>query len=402
MTRTSDQDLGRVLVVGTAPPTRCGLASYTFNVSNAIANDHLSVDILRLLDDGDSRTGEPLSVRSHWQKSQKSDAGSSAQLANTYDAVLLQHEFGIFPGDDGVEVLEFLEHVNVPVTTVLHTVLAQPNSRQHGIVDEITQRSHSIVVHSATARRRLLNSHEVDSQRVMVIPHGASSRIGLSQPVNQTVPSMLTWGLIGPGKGIEHGIGAVAALRNRGIDVEYIISGATHPNVLRDSGDSYRHGLMAFARKLNVEDLVRFDGHYRSREEQDQIIQSASVILLPYDSREQVTSGVLVEALAAGKPIISTVFPHAKELGDCGGIRLVDHQRPDQIADAAAQILNDPSLYESMRNAAWIEGLRHDWNVVGPKFAELLTQFTTDTRTSLEESNVISLGATRFEKAIVA
>jgi glycosyltransferase involved in cell wall biosynthesis len=196
--------------------------------------------------------------------------------------------------------------------------------------------------------------------------------VGLSTPLSRSAPSILTWGLIGPGKGIEHGIAAVARLRKLGIDVEYVVSGATHPNVLADDGEAYRYQLLMLSRHLGVDDLVRFDGHYRSREEQDQIISDASIVLLPYDSHEQVTSGVLVEALAAGKPVIATRFPHALELEPSGGIEIVGHRCPDQIAEAILSIIDDPSRYDEMRSAAWMEGLRHDWSLVGPKFSRVM------------------------------
>ena len=261
MTLVPNQDVARVLIVGTAPPTRCGLASYTYNVSRALASEHLDVDILRLLDDGDTKVGEPFSVSAYWHRQERTAARSASAIANRYDAMLLQHEFGIYPGDDGIEVLNFLENIDIPLVTVLHTILSNPRRRQREIIDAIAEQSDGLIVHSATARERLLETHDLDRRHVKIIPHGASSRIGLSQPLDRMVPSMLTWGLLGPGKGIEHGISAVALLRRQGIDVEYVVSGATHPNVLRNSGDEYRHGLVALARKLEVDDLVRFDAH---------------------------------------------------------------------------------------------------------------------------------------------
>ena len=391
------ESTGRVLVVGTAPPTRCGLATYTYNLSSAIATQHLDVDILRILDEGESNTGEPVDVRAHWHRQSPTNLDMAADLSNDYDAVLLQHEFGIYPGNDGIDVLRFLENLEVPVVSVMHTMLAEPSEPRRRIVSEIADRSSALIVHTSTARDRLIDSHDVDHEKVRIIPHGASSRIGLSQPLDRTVPSMLTWGLIGPGKGIEHGIEAVARLRSGGMDVEYVVSGATHPNVLRDSGDGYRHGLMALARRCGVDDLVRFDAHYRSREEQDQLLRNAAMILLPYDSRDQVTSGVLVEALAAGKPIISTRFPHATELSDCGGIALVDHEHPDQIARRASEILGDSQIHDRMRSAAWLEGLRHDWDLVGSRFNEVLRAVTSTSPIA----DVIALRPSHIEEAVV-
>lgn len=372
MNTLTGHDNASVLVVGTAPPTRCGLATYTHSLSTALASTDLNVRILRVLDDNESTVGEPQSVANHWRRQRPKDVSNSSTLANEFDAVLLQHEFGIYPGANGIDVLSFLNGVNVPVTSVLHTVIANPDSERRQIINLIAQFSSSLVVHSQTARSQLISDYNVDASQVRVIPHGAVSRIGLSQPLNRITPSILTWGLLGPGKGIEHGIKAISILRNDGIDVEYIISGATHPNVLRDSGDSYRYELANLARSLGVDDLVRFDNHYRSREEQDHVIQQAAVVLLPYDSREQVTSGVLVEALAAGKPIIATRFPHAMDLSDSGGLELVDHQDAAQIAGAVARILFRGNTYNEMRAASWVEGLRHDWRVVGPKFRDSL------------------------------
>lgn len=398
MTAFPDLTDGRVLVVGTAPPTRCGLATYTHNVTNALATHGVDARILRVLDEDEPRSGEPTSVRGHWRRGNRSDVLAAAELANDHDVVLLQHEFGIYPGDDGAEVLDFIDGVDVPVVSVLHTILVEPDPRRRHIIDAIAERSDTLVVQGSTARDRLIDVHGIDPHQVDVIPHGASSRIGLSRPLHSSFPSLLTWGLIGPGKGIEHGITAVALLRAKGIDVEYVVSGATHPNVLRHSGDEYRHRLMALSRRLGVDDLVRFDGHYRSREEQDQLIRNASIVLLPYDSREQVTSGVLVEALAAGKPIVATSFPHARELADCGGIRVVDHERPEQIADAVHRIVRHHDVHDAMRNAAWVEGLRHDWNIVGRKFGESLRPSVVASLRSSDDSR----SSSTFSEASVA
>ncbi len=372
MKASSEPQRQRALVVGTAPPTRCGLASYTFNLSRAIEYDGMTADILRLVDDNDVITGQPFAIRCLWNRSSASSLRTAATFANSYDALLLQHEFGIYPGPDGCDVSEFLGLLSIPVVSVLHTVLSHPSGLQRETINTIARISSSVVVHTSTAQDRLLETYDIDPGKVNVIPHGASSRIGLSQELDRGVPTLLTWGLIGPGKGIEHGIEAIAELRHRGLDVEYVVAGATHPNVLRTSGDGYRHDLMALSRTLDVSDLIRFDDHYRSRDEQEQLLRSSSFVLLPYDSRDQVTSGVLVEALAAGKPIVSTGFPHARELSDCGGLALVDHQQPMQIADAVEAILTAPSLYDLMRRSSWLEGLRHDWSVVGPRFSRLL------------------------------
>jgi polysaccharide biosynthesis protein PslF len=172
-------------------------------------------------------------------------------------------------------------------------------------------------------------------EKVFVIPHGAAdNRVIASSPAGGARRKVLTWGLLGPGKGIEHAIDAMAVLRGRGLRAEYQVAGQTHPRVLDRDGEAYRQALMARARDREVADRVHFDARYLPADALGRLISSADVVLLPYDSPEQVTSGVLIEAVAAGKPVVSTRFPHAVELLRSGAGLLVDRQDPADIARA--------------------------------------------------------------------
>ena len=360
------------LVLGTAPPTRCGLASYTANVAAALERAGVDARILRVMDHGESTLGQPAAVYAQWRRDRRRDAFEVGVHASAFDTLLLQHEFGIFPGDDGVDVVDALDSVEVPIVSVLHTVVPEPSLRQRAIVDAVAMRSSKLVVHSSTARERLIERYDLDPTQIDVIVHGARSRVTPRRSVGGWRPTVITWGLIGPGKGIEHGIAAVADLRASGIEVEYIVSGVTHPNVLRDHGDDYRHGLLALSRSLGVADLVRFDPHYRSQEEQSDLLALADLVLLPYDTRDQVTSGVLVEALAAGLPVVATAFPHAQELADSGAVLVVDHGDPGAIADAVRLLVTDERRHRAVRRASWFEGMRHDWSIVGERYRSVL------------------------------
>jgi glycosyltransferase involved in cell wall biosynthesis len=184
---------------------------------------------------------------------------------------------------------------------------------------------------------------------------------------------MLTWGLLGPGKGVERGIEAVAQMRSAGLDVRYVVAGETHPKVLLRDGEEYRESLQELARARGVADLVDFDGCYRSWDALRAIVRSADVVLVPYDTRDQITSGVLVEALAAGKPVVATAFPHAIELSATGAVTVVDHDSPDGVASTVTAILTDQSLRDKMQAAARVESARYDWPVVGERFHHLMT-----------------------------
>ena len=372
------EQLNRTLVVGTAPPTRCGLATYTSNVREALRASGTDAGVLRLLNHLEPSRPTPDGVVATWRDGEPDGAIRAAEVANEFDRVLIQHEFGIYPGDEGIGIVKFLGHLDRPPFAVLHTVLAEPNPLQREVLAALVDTASALVVHGPTARHRLLDTVAIDPERVVVIPHGATTRKRHSADFDDSSPLMLTWGLIGPGKGIEHGINAIGQLREMGVDVGYLVAGSTHPNVRNQHGDQYRQSLQDLAVSRGVEDLVRFDNRYCSWREQQDWIDQASFVLLPYDNHDQVTSGVLVEAMAAGKPVIATAFAHARELESTGALFVVDHGSSAQIAASIHELVSDPELCHRMETSARIEGMRCDWGVIGHRFAELLrasTQF---------------------------
>ena len=372
------EQLNRTLVVGTAPPTRCGLATYTSNVREALRASGTDAGVLRLLNHLEPSRPTPDGVVATWRDGEPDGAIRAAEVANEFDRVLIQHEFGIYPGDEGIGIVKFLGHLDRPPVAVLHTVLAEPNPLQREVLAALVDTASALVVHGPTARHRLLDTVAIDPERVVVIPHGATTRKRHSADFDDSSPLMLTWGLIGPGKGIEHGINAIGQLREMGVDVGYLVAGSTHPNVRNQHGEQYRQSLQDLAVSRGVEDLVRFDNRYCSWREQQDWIDQASFVLLPYANHDQVTSGVLVEAMAAGKPVIATAFAHARELESTGALFVVDHGSSAQIAASIHELVSDPELCHRMETSARIEGMRCDWGVIGHRFAELLrasTQF---------------------------
>jgi glycosyltransferase involved in cell wall biosynthesis len=315
---------------------------------------------------------DPEAIVDVWPLDDPDGPERCARTASKFDVVLLQHEFGIFPGPDGVDVVRFAEACRAPLFTVLHTALRSPTPAQREIIERIARRSVLIIVHSVVARSRLLAAHDLDASRVVVVPHGATPNLTGRPAFTSPDPIMLTWGLLGPGKGIERGINAVAQLRENGLDVRYVIAGETHPNVRKQQGEAYRESLGALAVELGVADLVEFRGTYTTWDELRAVVRSADVVLLPYDTRDQVTSGVLVEALAAGKPVIATAFPHAVELSRTGAVEVVEHDDEGAIADILAHILDDDRKRERMQTAARAESARYDWPIIGSRIRGLV------------------------------
>lgn len=358
------------VLVGTYPPTECGLATYTANLCAALRGAGVQAGVIRLLDEPDHHPADPVVFT--WDRSSAASMAAAVDVTDRFDLVLLQHEFGIYPGRDGGDVMKFVERCRRPVLSVLHTVVPQPTPSQRAIVEALVRRSAMVVVHSEIAYSRLLSVFDVDPARLAVVPHGATINLTGEPLITSTRPIMLTWGLLGPGKGIEHGIEAVSIMRSGGLDVRYIVVGETHPNVRMDQGERYREGLGRQATARGVADLVEFVGGYHDWDALRALVRSADVVLLPYDSRDQVTSGVLVEALAAGKPVVATAFPHAVELSGTGAVAVVAHESPALVADAVRSILTQPALRERMETAARAEGMRYDWQNIGVRFRDLI------------------------------
>jgi len=366
-----------MVLIGTYPPTECGIATYTANLRSGLDRAGVACRVVRVLERGDTRDTQPPIdpndvLVDWWALDDPEGPERCARTASRFDAVLLQHEFGIYPGPDGVDVVRFAEACRAPLFTVLHTALRTPTSSQREIIEGIARQSVLVIVHSAVARDRLLAAHDIDASQVVVVPHGATPNLSGPPALTSPDPIVLTWGLLGPGKGIERGIRAIAQLRRQGLDARYVIAGETHPNVRKREGEAYRDGLCELASELGVGDLVEFRGTYASWAELRAVVRSADVVLLPYDTRDQVTSGVLVEAIAAGKPVVATAFPHAVELSRTGAVEVVGHDDDDAIAHILARILDDDQLRDRMRAAARAESAQYAWPIIGTRIRTLV------------------------------
>jgi glycosyltransferase involved in cell wall biosynthesis len=289
----------------------------------------------------------------------------------SHDVASIQHEYGIYCGRDGQDVLPVVRALEVPAIVVLHTVPGRPSARQRAILEELADLCGAVVTMTQTARRRLSNHYTVDPGKIRVIPHGAVDN-RIDDPQRAGYPrQILTWGLLGEGKGIEWAIEAMALLRDLRPLPWYSVVGQTHPRVLQRHGERYRDALASRVRQLGVQDSVRFDPRYLSEPDLRKTIRQADAVLLPYDSVDQVTSGVLIEAIAAGKPVISTDFPHARELLSTGAGLLVPRQDPAAIAVAMRRVLTEPGLRVAMAAEARRLAPRVLWPAVAAQYRQV-------------------------------
>ncbi len=361
--------------LSTYPPTRCGLATFTQALAEALSvHPSDSAAIVRVLD------GPPLTqprflpgpprAQAELIAHDRGSARSSARALNEADIAIIQHEYGIYGGEDGEEVLDVMRLVTRPMIVVLHTVLATPTAHQRTVLIQVCVLASRIVVMTQAARGILTEHYGVDAARVDVIPHG-TPQLTAPTPAAHEGARVLTWGLISPGKGIEWGIRAMAHLTDLDPAVQYVVAGETHPKVRAQAGESYRDELMQLVAELGVSSAVQLDGRYLDARELAALVGSADVVLLPYDSRDQATSGVLAEAVAAGVPVVATGFPHAVELLSGGAGIVVAHEDPEAIAAALRTILSAAELSERMREAALRDASHTTWPAVADRFRAL-------------------------------
>lgn len=338
-------------MLSTFPPTACGIATFAAALSAALVARGSTVDVVRC--GPDQALEDPLVVATLGDGSIVRRAACAAAL-NATDAVIVQHEYGIYDGPDGDAVLALMDLIDVPVVLIAHTVVSEPSAGQRRVLERACARAASVVVMTSTAHARLLAGFDVDPRKVSVIPHGATT-----PPVTDAVsaadggpaghgPRLLTWGLLGPGKGIEWAIDAIAELDDMNPAPTYLIAGATHPKVRQQDGEAYRSMLVERARRSGAGSKVSFDDSYRDLESLTALIRAADVVVLPYDSDDQVTSGVLVDAVAAGRPVVSTAFPHAVELLASGAGIVVPQRDPHALAVAIRAVVSDPDRARAM------------------------------------------------------
>jgi polysaccharide biosynthesis protein PslF len=379
--------------VSTFPPTQCGLATFTAALRGALL--HSSSDegsagegsagegsadegwVVRLLDAPAPRPGDEV-VAQLIPDDSASLRRAAAQL-NLCDVAIVQHEYGVYGGVDGSEILHLLDHVWVPCVVVLHTVLTDPTPHQRQVLESVMAKADAVVAMTITARERLAAGYAVDMTKVCIIAHGAPV-----MPTTRAEPTfrtgqftVLTWGLLGPGKGIEWGIEAMAMLRDLQPMPRYMVAGQTHPKVLLNEGDAYRDRLREQVRRAGLGSWITFDDHYRSTSSLASLVRSADVILLPYDSTEQVTSGVLIEAVAAGKPVVATRFPHAREMLAEGAGLLVPHRDPAAIALALRSVITHRDVMTRMAAVAAASAPQLLWPVIADQYRDLADRLIT-------------------------
>ncbi|MCL6534687.1 MAG: glycosyltransferase family 4 protein [Armatimonadetes bacterium] len=376
----------QVAFVSTYPPTECGLATFTQDVLQAV--ERHGWDGVVVSADHETRLEHHPDPRVMYQlrREEEGDYIEAARLLNRSDVrvVSLQHEYGIFGGEMGAHVLTFLEHLRVPVVTTLHTVVPRPSEPMREILQAIVRASDAVVVMAGTAVRLLDTVYNAPTRHVYVIPHGApeplpiapqdaKARIGMS---GRTVIS--TFGLVSRGKGIEDVIRALPAVVEQFPNLVYLVLGETHPKVRAHEGEAYREFLMQEAQRLGVQEHVIFENRYLTLDDIRLYLRATDIYITPYLNPDQITSGTLAYAIAAGCVVISTPYLYAREVLADGGGMLAQFQNPQSIADAMLQLLSDPVLMRYHKLVAQRKAAGLSWHRVGQSYASLFERVGRD------------------------
>ncbi|MET0180258.1 MAG: glycosyltransferase family 4 protein [Novosphingobium sp.] len=363
----------RVALIGSFAPRKCGIATFTTDIFEqlGIHQPQVELDVWAMQAPG-SPAADPR-VRATIASDRPADYAIAAREINegAYDAVWLQHEFGIFGGEDGELVLDLAERVAAPLIVTLHTVLDRPSPRQREILDRLYRASTQLMVMSRHSRDLLIERYGVSTDRITVIPHGAPERpFGRHEEFKQRFDLagrrvLMTFGLLGPGKGIETMIAALPRIVERHPEMIYRVVGATHPNLVASQGEAYRERLEAMAAELGVDDHVVFDNRFLANDELLDQLEACDIYVTPYPNLQQSTSGTLSYAVALGKAVVATPYLHARELLADGAGTLVEPNSPAALATAIVALLGDPDALLAQQRAAYERGRTTVW----PRFA---------------------------------
>ena len=360
----------RVAFIGNHLPRRCGIATFTHDLHRAISmtRPDLETCVVAMTNPGCSYDYPP-AVRFQIREEVIDEYAQGAELLNNagFDVVSLQHEYGIFGGQAGANIVDLLSRLEMPVVTTLHTVLAKPTPIQHDVTRRIIDASAKIVIMSETARELLRSVHDVPAHKIDVIPHGIPD-FPFLEPHHAKVEFgfeekkiILTFGLLSPNKGIEIMLDAMPSIVKSCPNAVYVILGATHPNLVRDQGEAYRDSLIARVRELGIGDCVVFFNQFVDQATLLNFISMCDVYVTPYLNEAQMTSGTLAYSFGLGKAVVSTPYWHAKELLSDGRGILVPFGDAKALSTEISGLLTNDVRRQAMRKRAYAASRPMTW-----------------------------------------
>ncbi len=393
-----------IAFVGDYIPRRCGIATYTSDICEAVAAEYPETQcVVGSVNDRPEGYDYPERVRFEIEEQKLDSYQRAAHFLNinNVEVVSVQHEFGIYGGPAGSHLLEFLRDVRKPVVTTLHTVLRDPNADQRAVMEQLDLLSNRFIVMAERGRNMLVDIYGVEVSKIDLIPHGVIDMPFIDSNFYKDLfgvegkTVLLTFGLLSPNKGIEFVIDALPAILQLHPNLVYIVLGATHPQLLSREGETYRRKLERLVEDRGVKEHVIFHNQYVSLEQLKEFIGAADIYITPYLNEAQITSGTLAYTFGAGKAVVSTPYWHAQELlaGERGV--LVPFRDSQAIAEGVNHFLSNPMLMTAMRKRAWKAGREMIWPAVARRYMESFEQ----ARAGLSEPSIETRAERKIENA---
>lgn len=369
----------RIAIVSSVLPRQCGIATFSDKLSSGLEHvlGRKATSYIAICRNGGHEYSTKVTFRI--EQEQLEDYWRAAEHVNqsSVDVVSLQHEFGLFGGEDGQHIIEFLSRLKKPAVTTMHTVLEKPTPGQYKTLIEVAAFSWAIIVMNRTAIKILTEVYGIDASKIHLVPHGVPDVFYIAPEYYKHKLDLtdriliLTFGLLGRNKGIEIALEALRPVVKSYPDILYIVLGITHPVVKEHEGEAYREYLTNLVEDYGLRNNVCFINEFVDDETLDTYLGAADLVICPYHSEAQITSGVLSLSLGKGKAIISTPYLHAKEVLSAGKGRLVNFKDPKRMGLAIQELIKNPEERISMANQAFIAGQDMGWNKVSRRYAEI-------------------------------
>lgn len=380
--------------IGTYPPRECGIGTFTKNLRFSMINTLSDEGVVIAMNNGEDSKNYPKEVKLLIRQEYQRDYLEAAKFINIsgIDICILEHEFGIYGGQNGIYILSLLHQLKIPLIVTLHTILEKPSLNEKAVLGDICKMADKIIIMSIKAIGFLVNIYKVPKNKIAYIEHGVPD---IKSDRNQSKKEfkldkkkvILTFGFIGRNKGIETVIKALPEIIDKHPDVIYIILGKTHPNVLKYSGEEYRISLMKLVKELNLEDSVLFLNKFIDQQELFKYLSASDIYITPYRNEAQITSGTLSYAVGVGSAVISTPYWHAQELLADNRGKLFDFNDYKELSSIIINLLDNPNELEEIRNNAFEYGKKITWPNIGKKYIKLTENIIKNKSENIKQIN---------------
>ena len=394
----------KIACVGNYVPRQCGIATFTRDLTESLIISNREKNIkaeafVVVMNDQNQTYDYPEIVKFTIRQEYQRDYLEAAKFINYSNAeiCILQHEFGIFGGKNGIYILPLIHKLEIPLIVTFHTVLKYPSEKEIMIIKEIGKKAENIVVMSKLAVDFLIHSYNLPKQKIKLIEHGVPDFDFIQRKIYkkklnlENKKSLLTFGLLSRDKGIETVIQTLPRVVEKHPEIVYIIMGKTHPNVVRSSGEEYRNYLKVLVERNDLRKHVYFYDKYVTNEELFGYLSAIDIYITPYLNEAQTTSGTLSYAIGAGAAVVSTPYWHAKELLSDGRGKIFNFKDSDTLADLLIKLFDNPEELSRIRKKAYQYGRKTIWPEIGARYLKLVANvLKTVPEVKIEEEPVIN------------